>query len=58
LQQIIDNHYNLNTSNKALDELDNQISKILNKVRKYVEGLLRVVHFSIQKVKIRAAYLY
>ena len=37
LENIIDEYYNLNTSTDILEEIDNQISAVLDAARRYVE---------------------
>ena len=58
LENIIDEYYNLNTSTDILEEIDNQISAVLDAARRYVEESKWSVPFSVIKVEIRVEYLY
>ena len=49
---------NFQASNETLEYIDEQITFILDKARKFVEGPFRAISFSSAKVKARAAYLY
>ena len=58
LEELVRKFYNLQASSEMLEEIDRQISFILNRARKYIEELTRLVLFSNEKIKIRLNYLY
>ena len=51
-------YYNNYAINEILEYLDNQISCILDRVRRYIEELNRGVPFSQKKAEVRVAILY
>ena len=57
LEQLIDKNCNSYSTKEELETIDNMISEILNKVKKFVEGPCRNIPHSITKVIIRTRLL-
>ena len=58
LESLMNQHYSLHTSDELLEMLDNKISCILEKTRKFIKDRQRTVPFSKAKVIVRALLLY
>ena len=55
---MIDKYCNSYTTDEILEQIDCQISYVLDWARRYVEGPSRGIPFSKKKAKVRAALLY
>jgi len=58
LEETVNKLCNSSITGKEIDRLDNSITFILESARKYVEGNIRIVPSSSQKIKKRTALLY
>ena len=54
----MEKYYYAGASNKMFEQIDEQISMILSKVRSHAKGPKRNVLFSIDKIIFRARLLY
>jgi len=58
LKEMIDEFCVSIASTDQLEQLDKQITFVLDVARRYTEGLKRTIPFLIAKVELRAKYLY